>query len=58
MKHYELIHEIYNLCDGHPDSQIKEVDTDDLDTLHEGFDQQSSTCEKTEREDGALCTKL
>ena len=41
MKHYELIHEIYNLCDGHPDSQIKEVDTDDLDTYMKGLNQQS-----------------
>ena len=31
MKNYELIHEVYDLCNGKPDSQISEVQTDDLD---------------------------
>lgn len=54
MKHYELIHEIYNLCDGQPDSQIKEVDVDDLDVYMKSLTSKVSTCEKTEREDGSV----
>lgn len=53
MKHYEMIHEIYNLCDGHPDSKIQEVETDDLDAYMKNLVSKAATCEKMEK-DGSM----
>lgn len=53
MKKYELIHEIYNLCDGHPDSRIQDVETDDLDGYMKTMVSKAAACDKMEK-DGSV----
>lgn len=54
MKNYELIHEVYDLCNGKPDSQISEVQTDDLDVYMKDHISRAATCEKTTADNGAV----
>ena len=54
MKSYELIHEIYNTCDGSPSSSIKEIRTDDLDAYMKTLISTASSCEKKVQEDGVV----
>ena len=46
MKRYELIREVYDMCSGKPNSQIQEIETEDLDAYVRGCISKASTCEK------------
>ena len=54
MKEYELIHEIYNTCDGSPTSSIREIQTDDLDAYIKTLISTASKFEKQITEDGVV----
>lgn len=51
---YELIHEVYDLCNGRPDSKIEDIETDNLDTYLKGRISKASTYEREEREDDSV----
>ena len=55
MKQYELIREIQDMCRGKMDSNITEIETDDLDTYMKEHISRAATCEKTVLENGAIC---
>lgn len=54
MKRYELIREVYDLCNGRPNSQIQEIETENLDEYVKGCISKASTCEKQAGEDGSV----
>ena len=54
MKKYELIHEVYDLCNGRPDSRIEEIETDNLDEYLKGRISKAATYEKDERDDDSV----
>ena len=47
MKKYELIREINDMCRGKMDSQISEIECEDLDTFMKEHVSRAATCEKT-----------
>ena len=54
MKTYEMIHEISDMCRGKMDSDISEIQTDNLDEYMKSHISRAATCEKTELESGAI----
>ena len=54
MKTYEMIHEISDMCRGKMDSDISEIQTDNLDEYMKSHISRAATCEKTELESGAV----
>ncbi|HIZ66843.1 MAG TPA: acyl-ACP--UDP-N- acetylglucosamine O-acyltransferase [Candidatus Blautia pullicola] len=54
MKSYELIHEISDMCRGKMDSDISEIQTDDLDEYIKTHVSRAATWEKVELENGAV----
>lgn len=54
MKNFELIHEVFDLCNGKPDSQISEISTEDLDTYMKDHISRAAEYEKTAADNGAV----
>ena len=54
MKTYEMIHEISDMCRGKMDSDISEIQTDDLDEYMKSHISRAAPCEKTKLESGAI----
>ena len=54
MKTYEMIHEISDMCRGKMDSDISEIQIDNLDEYMKSHISRAATCEKTELENGAI----
>ena len=54
MKRYEMIHEISDMCRGKMDSDISEIETDNLGEYMKSHISRAATCEKTELENGAI----
>ncbi|MDO4273278.1 MAG: acyl-ACP--UDP-N- acetylglucosamine O-acyltransferase [Eubacteriales bacterium] len=54
MKNYELIHEIFDMCNGKPDSQISEIAAENLDDYMKDHISRAATCEKSVDDNGAV----
>lgn len=54
MKKYELIREINDMCRGKMDSQISEIECEDLDAFMKEHISRAATCEKTVLENGSV----
>lgn len=54
MKKYELIREINDMCRGKMDSQISEIECEDLDTFMKEHVSRAATCEKTVLGNGSV----
>lgn len=54
MKKYELIREINNMCRGEMESNITEIETDDLDVYMKEHISKAASCEKTVLDNGSV----
>lgn len=54
MKKYELIREISNMCRGEMESNITEIETDNLDVYMKEHISKAASCEKTVLDNGCV----
>ena len=56
MKQYEMLHEVYNMCDVTKilNSSIEEVETDDLDSYMKSCLQPEAVCEQIQPDNGSI----
>ena len=58
MKTYEMIHEISDMCRGKMDSDISEIQTDNLDEYMKKYITKVSEYSKADLDDGSVCYEV